>query len=75
MIHDQGMTVVLQHGLAVMTFSRNTVALLAVFWAALIASQYYFLYRRIESVRTCRALHVQLDTTQAQVDRLRGAGR
>jgi len=58
-----------------MTFNRTTFTLFAVFWAVIIASQYYFLYRKIESVRACRALHVQLDTTQTQLDRLRGAGR
>jgi hypothetical protein len=58
-----------------MTFNRTTFTLFAVFWAALIASQYYFLYAKIETLNSCRAQHVKLDSVQTQVDRLRGAGR
>jgi len=63
-----------------MTFNRTTFILFAVFWAAIVASQFYFLYRKFDAVRTCRAQHARMDTMQTQVDQLkalmnRGAGR
>jgi hypothetical protein len=63
-----------------MTFNRTTFMLFAVFWAAIVSAQFYFLYRKFEAVQTCRLQHAKLDTMQTQVDQLkalmnRGAGR
>jgi hypothetical protein len=63
-----------------MTFNRTTFTLFVVFWAAIISSQFYFLHRKFEAVRTCRAQHAHVDTLQAQMDSLktltnRGPGR
>jgi len=63
-----------------MTFNRTTFTLFAVFWTAIIASQFYFMYRKFEAVQACRLQHARLDTVQTQVDQLKarinqGAGR
>ena len=53
-----------------MSFNRTTFTLFAVFWAALIACQYYFLYLKFDAVRVCREQHVRMDQIQTRVDRL-----
>jgi hypothetical protein len=58
-----------------MTFNRTTFTLFAVFWVAILSSQFYFLYRKFEAVHACRLQQARLDTIQTQVDQLRGAGR
>jgi hypothetical protein len=42
-----------------------------VFWVAVIAAQYYFLYRKFDAVRACRDQHARVDKMQTQVDSLK----
>jgi hypothetical protein len=54
-----------------MTFNRTTLTLFAVFWVAIIAAQYYFLYRKFEAVQACRAQQVKMDSMETQMDSLK----
>ena len=54
-----------------MIINQTGFRLFAIFWIAIIASQYYFLYKKFDALSVCRDQHTQLDAMQAQMDRLR----
>lgn len=54
-----------------MIINQTRFRLFAVFWIVIIASQYYFLYKKFDALSVCRDQHSQLDAMQAQMDRLR----
>lgn len=39
-----------------MVINQTWFRLFAVFWIAIVASQYYFLYRKVEALNVCHAL-------------------
>ena len=43
--------------------------LLTAFWIVIIASQYYFLYKKFESVKVCREAQKQVDVMRMQMDK------
>ena len=52
-----------------MTVNRTRFGLLAGFWIVILASQYYFLYAKFNSLNACRETRKQVDITQAQIAR------
>jgi hypothetical protein len=52
-----------------MTINRTGFGLPAGFWILILASQYYFLYAKFNSLNVCRETHQQVDVTQAQLDK------
>jgi hypothetical protein len=52
-----------------MSINRTRFWLIATFWIVIIASQYYFLYRKFEALNLCREQHERLDAMQGQMDK------
>jgi hypothetical protein len=59
-----------KHG-SEMIINQTRLRLFVVFWIVIIASQYYFLYKKFDALSVCRDQHTKLDAMQAQMDRLR----
>ena len=51
-----------------MTMTRTGFRLLAGFWILILASQFYFLYAKFNSLNACREMHKQIDISQAQME-------
>jgi hypothetical protein len=52
-----------------MIINRTRFGLFAGFWILILASQYYFLYAKFNSLDVCRETHKQIHITQAQIDK------
>jgi len=58
--------------------AKTTLGLLTAFWVVVMSAQYYFLYKKFESLNACRsnlqrvaALKAQMDKTEAIIDSLK----
>jgi hypothetical protein len=49
--------------------SRKFFVSIAAFWIVLIPIQYYFMYKKFNSVGVCREQHRRVDALQAQIDK------
>jgi hypothetical protein len=52
-----------------MIITKTRFRLFACFWIAIIASQYYFLYKKFDALHVCRGQQGQMDGIQAQMDK------
>ena len=52
-----------------MIINQTGFRLFAIFWIVIIASQYYFLYKKFDALSVCRDQHTQLDAMQTQMDK------
>jgi hypothetical protein len=53
-----------------MTISQTRFNLFAMFWIVILASQYYFLYKKFEALSVCRARMDRTEALQANIDKI-----
>jgi hypothetical protein len=58
-----------------MVITRTKLTWFTIFWIVLIAWQYYFLYRKFETLKVCRDQQARVESLETQVDRLKASGR
>jgi hypothetical protein len=51
-----------------MTINRTGFRLLVGFWILILASQFYFLYAKFNSLNACREMHKQIEFSQTQME-------